>query len=289
MVLLLIAALDCSAKNPIVEQKTKYEKGPLAKFVYLNLQTEGSLSGVECFPNLETLDVENRKITDLTPVAKLVHLKKLKAAGNQIRDLSPLIGLGALEELDISNNGLVDLRPIAGLSRLKSLKAWDNAIADLTPLAGLFALTELRLYNNRVTDVAPLAKLKQLSSIDFERNAIGNLDVLRKAGIPVSEHSRQYKGSCAVLLKGTSAGFAICPPWEDKDAAAAFKTTIGEQCRVERVCNGVVGVDCHSAADGPYYYYDRASLKELAVCGGACMGGRCTNCPPKQMAGCPTY
>ena len=76
------------------------------------------------------------------------------------------------------------------------------------------------------------------------------------------------------------------PP--DPELAARIKERFGERCRYERACGELVGVDCDAAADGPYYYVTRADLKTVSTCGGACMGGRCTDCPPKAWT-CPTY
>ncbi|MBL9104192.1 MAG: hypothetical protein JNL82_24815 [Myxococcales bacterium] len=76
------------------------------------------------------------------------------------------------------------------------------------------------------------------------------------------------------------------PP--DPELAARIKERFGERCRYERACGELVGVDCDAAVDGPYYYVTRADLKTVSTCGGACMGGRCTDCPPKAWT-CPTY
>ena len=66
-------------------------------------------------------------------------------------------------------------------------------------------------------------------------------------------------------------------------------------CRIERTCGNLVGVDCASAVDGPYYYVDKNSEKIVEYCGGVCMGSHgkpngkyCRNCPPKSWT-CGTY
>ena len=68
----------------------------------------------------------------------------------------------------------------------------------------------------------------------------------------------------------------------------AIEKKYGSSCRFERACGALWGIDCHSAADGPYYYVKAQTLEQVSVCGGACMGGRCTNCPPKEWT-CATY
>lgn len=69
---------------------------------------------------------------------------------------------------------------------------------------------------------------------------------------------------------------------------ARIKSKFGAQCRFERACGNLWGIDCQAAVDGPYYYVKAGSLEEVAGCGGMCMGGRCTNCPPKEWT-CATY
>lgn len=68
---------------------------------------------------------------------------------------------------------------------------------------------------------------------------------------------------------------------EEQALDARIKQQFGSHCRYERTCGDMVGADCNAAADGPYYYVDKKTLKKISTCGGACMGGRCTNCPPK--------
>ena len=77
-------------------------------------------------------------------------------------------------------------------------------------------------------------------------------------------------------------------PPQDPALAARVREKFGERCKLERSCGELLGVDCGAAVDGPYSYVQRADLKTVATCGGACMTGRCTDCPPKAWT-CPTY
>jgi hypothetical protein len=59
-----------------------------------------------------------------------------------------------------------------------------------------------------------------------------------------------------------------------------------EECRIAAECGDLVGVDCGQAADGPYYYAERATGRVVEICGGACMNRDqpdrpwCKQCPP---------
>lgn len=72
------------------------------------------------------------------------------------------------------------------------------------------------------------------------------------------------------------------------ELAARIKQQFGERCRHERACGDLIGVDCESAVDGPYYYVRRDSLEIVSRCGGFCRGNDCTECPPKGWT-CATY
>jgi len=95
------------------------------------------------------------------------------------------------------------------------------------------------------------------------------------------------------------ANFAAPPPADEQprgspptevppELAERIKEKFGENCRFERACGDLIGIDCDSAVDGPYHYVRRDSLEVVSRCGGACMGGGCTDCPPKEWT-CPTY
>lgn len=56
--------------------------------------------------------------------------------------------------------------------------------------------------------------------------------------------------------------------------------SLGADCRLDRSCNGLIGIDCNQAADGPYYYIAEQSKEVVATCGGALMapGGPVEQC-----------
>ncbi len=78
-------------------------------------------------------------------------------------------------------------------------------------------------------------------------------------------------------------------PSTDPELDRKVKEKFGQQCRFERACGDMIGVDCNSAADGPYYYANKESLETISTCGGACMAGGCRDaCPPAGWT-CPSY
>jgi hypothetical protein len=77
--------------------------------------------GVEHLLKLETLDLSNRKITDLTGIKLFTSLDTLNLVGNLIDDLSPLSELTSLKYLRLGNEGRAGIN----LSTLPSLPSLE--------------------------------------------------------------------------------------------------------------------------------------------------------------------
>ncbi len=69
--------------------------------------------------NLTSLTATNLGITDLTGLDTAVNLTFLDLGFNQIRDLSPLLGLTLLGQLWLENNQITDIGALAGLVNLR--------------------------------------------------------------------------------------------------------------------------------------------------------------------------
>jgi hypothetical protein len=80
----------------------------------------------------------------------------------------------------------------------------------------------------------------------------------------------------------------VAPPPVDGALAAEVHKKFGGRCRLERSCGELLGIDCNAAVDGPYFYAQKSDLKIVSTCGGACMSGGCTQCPPAEWT-CETY
>ncbi len=105
------------------------------------------------------------RIQNISPLSKLINLKKLDLAFNQIQDISPLAKLFKLTELNLCGNEILDIAHLSKLSQLTKLDLWGNRISDITPLSELSHLTELDIYGNIVEDISPLSKLSNLVNI----------------------------------------------------------------------------------------------------------------------------
>ncbi len=77
------------------------------------------------------------RISDVTVISQLKHLRVLIVSMNKIEDISPLAQLKELECLEIYQNPIKDISPVAELPKLKYLNCSSTYIEDITPLLGL--------------------------------------------------------------------------------------------------------------------------------------------------------
>lgn len=95
-------------------------------------------------PNLDSINFRNdRSITTLEPLRKLVKLRTIVANNTGITDLSPLQDHRDIRILDISDTEVKDLSPLAKAAKLQILRADRSSIQSVEPLFGLKQLKEL--------------------------------------------------------------------------------------------------------------------------------------------------
>ena len=157
------------------------------------------LTGMEHAIHLSEFRIgHNPLLSDLTPIAKLMELNYLDAGRCNISDITPLANLKNLTYLQLNHNYITDLTPLANLTRLTVLRVEVNRITDLTPLANLTQLTRLQAEHNQITDITPLTNLTQLTNLYLQRNRIvdvsplANLQALKRLEIErnlITDHS----------------------------------------------------------------------------------------------------
>lgn len=87
--------------------------------------------------------------------------------GNRITDLSVLTQLKHLRVLIVSMNKLVDLSPIAQLQELELLEIYQNPFTDISPVAKLSKLRYLNCNSTLMTDASPLFTMQNLEMLWF--------------------------------------------------------------------------------------------------------------------------
>ena len=191
-----VAIAEALGKTPNVPI-TAEEMGGLNE-----LRTNGrgieDLTGLQFATNVTFLQLEDNKISDLSPIAGLIKLRDLRLARNSISDISPLKDLKNLKVLGCSHNPIFDISPLAGLTELSNLHIDRTLHKGLSPLAGLINLAYLNIVGNDFTDLSPLAGLVNLKALWFSSktasdlsplSGLSNLNIVHAWGNPISDLS----------------------------------------------------------------------------------------------------
>lgn len=88
----------------------------------------GNIDFVAYLKNINSLDMYEANLVDISPLSALANLKELSLFRNKITDISPLKNLINLEELDIWDNEISDITPLENLKNLKKLIIHKNPI-----------------------------------------------------------------------------------------------------------------------------------------------------------------
>lgn len=87
-----------------------------------------------------------------------------------------------------------------------------------------------------------------------------------------------YVGMLLILAVYVVWNFSQVPEW----IFGVNPKKYGDACVYQQSCGNLAAIDCNSAADGPLYYVNKTTKEIVAKCGGFCMAGGCTHCPPKE-------
>ncbi|MGC1242811.1 MAG: hypothetical protein WA874_14565 [Chryseosolibacter sp.] len=104
--------------------------------------------------NIDSISFSNnRSITTLEPLRKLLKLKVLLANNTAVSDVSALQDHREIRYLDVSDTEVQDVTPLSKLSKLKVFRADRSKIEKLDPLFGLKALKELYVDRTTIHDI----------------------------------------------------------------------------------------------------------------------------------------
>ena len=96
------------------------------------------IQALKYLTDLVYLDLgHGNRISDVSVISQLKHLRVLILSMNKIEDISPLAQLKELECLEIYQNPIKDISPVAELPKLKYLNCSSTYLEDITPLLGL--------------------------------------------------------------------------------------------------------------------------------------------------------
>ena len=124
---------------------------------------DGDLELLAQCTNLRVLILDYQQITDLSPLADLP-LEYLSLTGNQISDLSPLVGQTELRVLDLAENPVRSVEVLAGLTALQEVTLEATGITSVETFEGS-GIQFLNVRGTWVTDFSPLESCPSLSRL----------------------------------------------------------------------------------------------------------------------------
>lgn len=154
-----------------------------------------SLGGIQNLTGLQSLDLRDNAISDISALGGLEHLTDLGLAKNSISDIGVIAELTDLTRLRIRENSISDITALRGLAQLTDLDITHNAISDISALSGLTLLTTLRVYNNPITDIGAMRGLINLSELHV--HDLPDLATIR----PLVENTGLGKGDRVILMR----------------------------------------------------------------------------------------
>ena len=151
-----------------------------------------SIEGMQYLINLESLVLNGREVSDITPLENLTNLHMLILSDNQISDISSLANLTNLTRLALDENlGISDISSLANLINLTRLSLGENQISDIAPLVNLVNLRSLSLGGNLISNIASLENLANLQELWLLENQITDLRPLGNLNLRTLSVSHQ--------------------------------------------------------------------------------------------------
>ncbi len=132
----------------------------------------------ENIDSITELDLQSRRISDITGIENFTSLTNLYLNNNQISDISGIGKLTSLTELDLSYNQISDISGIGKLTSLTNLDLYRNQISDISVIENLTSLTYLNLGDNQISDISGIEKLTFLKSLELSHNQISDISVI---------------------------------------------------------------------------------------------------------------
>lgn len=128
---------------------------------------------------LEVLNLQNRAISNLRPLANFKNLVVLNLSKNAIKDVSPLANLSQLTMLGLGHNQIESIEPLASLVSLTSITLYNNSISSLEALKSHKNLKFCSFRANKVSDLSPLNDISSLKRVNLGENLISDFSAVK--------------------------------------------------------------------------------------------------------------
>ncbi len=146
----------------------------------LSYNNLGTLEGIDIFPHIEILALNNNLIDTLAKIPELPSLKILSMAHNQIRQMDPTKTFPNVELLDLSENYIREINGLEHFPNLKGLVLSRNFIQNLHGLEASPNLKAVKLSQNQLISTIGIEKSPNINSIYLSHNKITQITGLER-------------------------------------------------------------------------------------------------------------
>ena len=125
------------------------------------------------------IDIKKRFELDISPIEKLLNIKRLSLQSCEIYNLEPLKHLNNLEILLLYKSPVKNIKSLSYLTNIRVLSLDYLEIKSLEPIKGLTNIRHLYINGTLVSELESLKELTHLSIIELRETHISDLKPLR--------------------------------------------------------------------------------------------------------------
>lgn len=148
--------------------------------VFLDRNAIESLEPLRSLKTLELVRVDgNKRLSDLSPIAKLPRLVFLQAVKCAVQDLSSLVENKSLRDIRLQDNEISDVTALGELKELVVLWLHGNKIKSIDPLKTLTKMKSLRVSSNsELSSIEAVAGMMQMSRFEAHGCRLSSVEPL---------------------------------------------------------------------------------------------------------------
>ena len=127
---------------------------------------------------LKELIVSGSKVISLAAIAKIETLESLQLNDTSIVDLSPIHGHPALKRLYLARTAITDLGPRGSFKQLQGLDVSETQVMNLKALEGTQGLFSLNITNTGISDLSPLRPARWCKGLSVRGSQVRDLALI---------------------------------------------------------------------------------------------------------------
>ena len=213
------------------------------KALYISKMNITDLSGIEYFTSLETLDIQDNKITSIEKVPG-ESLRSLSVSNiEDITDINKIESYNNLFCIEVDGSKLEEIpESMKKISNHLSYIEWTNGVLKTTAWVKDFPnLKTLRLENNQISSLENISTLTGLTSLDLSGNRIENIDEI---GSCIELYSLNLKDNLVKNLNGISGLCLVTLDVSNNRLTDISALNLGKLSGLDVSNNSIADFDC---------------------------------------------